>query len=241
MKQIALIGGARSWVRAPYTDPAWTIWAHSSLYKGIPRADVWFDMHTPDVRQREKSWGENYQEWLRGDGRGGPIYLQDAAPEIPNSLTYPRAEVEAWFRERGATDQPYVTSTVAHMFKLALYQGAPMIGLWGINFDEKSEYIVQRPCVEYWVGFARALGVKVYITPTSPLCRDRHVYGYHGDRPDLKPGTVPFRPQRLTRLHAIGAVPIVEIPPEIQALVDEEKDRWGIDTEAEWKKAASAR
>jgi len=98
--------------------------------------------------------------------------------------------------------------------------------------------------MEFWIGFARALGVKVYVTPTSPLGRDPHVYGQDGDRPDLVHTHQPFRvtkAQRVTVLQALGHEPMHEIPAAIQAMIDEEKSRFGIDTEALWREAAGTR
>lgn len=247
-------------MRAPFGDPAWKVWSHASCFEGMESrgVDAWFDPHTPEVRARVKPWGARYQAWLRdpGEGRTAPVYvLEDTKPATPpaprmeraeifDHRVIPAAEIQAWLEARGAVRQEYTTSTGTWMFKQALYEGATTIGIWGIDYEEHAEYLVQRPCMEYWIGFARALGVKVYVTATSPLARDPHVYGRHGDRSDMVHTNQPFRRakvQRVTLSQAMGHEPMHEIPADIQKLIDEEKSRFGIDTAAEWAKAALLR
>ena len=241
-RSIALVGGALSWQRAPWDNPQWDIWAHASIHQGVaPReADLWFEVHRPDVRAEPKSWDDTYSAWLlRGVGRTAPVMVQSADPMPVNAQVLPRHEIAAWARQHGGTDAEYVTSTGAWMLLYALYSGATEIGLWGMNYEEHGEYVVQRPCLEYWIGFARALGVSVYITPTSRLCRDAHVYGYDGHRADLQQahGTA----ARLTTADVqAGRFPAPPIPPDVQALIDEERELFGIDTRALWAQAERA-
>jgi hypothetical protein len=254
-KSIAILGGGQSWARAPFVNPLWEIWSHASCFEGMTRADRWFDVHTPEVRAGEKSWSKRYRGWLTdpAEGRGQPVYVLDGFKpaaegvatienaDIFNHVVYPRAEVEAWLQARGAVQREYTTSTAAWMFKLALFEGATTIGIWGINYDEHAEYLVQRPCMEHWIGFARALGVKVYVTPTSKLCRDEHVYGADGPHKDLVHTYQPFRvsAQRITVLQAMKKAPMHSIPPAIQKLIDEERELVGMDAETMWNEAAS--
>jgi hypothetical protein len=224
--QIALIGTTQSRLRAPYDDPSWLIVGHASGHCIIPRADVWFELHTPTVRSQPKTWDAAYQTWLAGTGRAEPILLQAADAAIPQSETFPRAEIETWARAHGLIEAPYFTSTVAWMLAWALWKGATRIGLWGINFSQTQEYRVQRPCVEYWIGVARARGVHVEIATTSPLCRSKHVYGFDGSRRDLA-RDLPMAPKRLIVVRpGVALPPLTPIPSAIQALIDEEQDRY---------------
>ena len=253
MRQVAIVGGGKSWARAPFTDQSWEIWAHSSCCEGLARlrVDRWFDVHRPSVRAEPKKWSERYQRWLTdpSEGRTAPVYVLDgclAQPDvptienadIPNHVVLPWEEMQAWLVSRGSTDREYVTSTGAWMLKLALFEGVDTIGIWGIDYEEHGEYLVQRPCMEHWIGFARALGVKVYVTPSSNLGR-----GFDGYRADLVHTHRPFRRakgfQSITIGQAMGTEPYHDIPAEIQALIEEEKSR-GIDTEA-WTRAAQRR
>ena len=231
------MGGGLSWQRAPWDHPDWEVWAHASIHRGVAphEADLWFEVHRPEVRAEAKSWDHDYSAWLlRGEGRTSPVMVQGTEPYPVNAQTLPRAEIEAWVRQHGGTEIEYVTSTGAWMLLYALYAGATTIGLWGMNYEEHSEYLVQRPCLEYWIGFARALGVEVYITPTSRLCRDAHVYGFDGHRADLQ--RAQYRTAvRLTTAHvAAGLFPAPPMPPDVQALIDEERELFGVDTRALW-------
>lgn len=248
--QIALVGSGLSWARAPWGDPSWRVWAHASMHRGPEaqgqHAALWWDVHQPAVRAEPKTWDDQYDAWLmRGDGRQAPVMVQDAEPRPVHARVLPRAEIAAWVQARGATVTDYVTSTGAWMLLAALTEGATTIGLWGMNYEEQTEYLVQRPCLEYWIGFARALGVSVYITPTSRLCRDRHVYGFDGHRADLLAAHgrlgMPTAVRLTTADVLTGRFPAPAIPPDVQALIDEEKELFGIDTAAEWAKCAQQR
>ena len=243
MKQIAIVGGGLSWTKAPWGDPAWSVYAHSSMYVGVkPReANLWFEAHLPEVRAEPKTWTADYDAWLlRGEDRTAPVVVQDVEPRPVNSIVLPRAEIWQWALEHGADPEgEYVTSTGVWMLLYALYQGATHIGIWGINYEEKTEYNVQRPCMEHWVGFARALRVPVTVTKTSRLGRDRHVYGYDGHREDLLKGHKRFRPGDAARLILVkdNKLPVHELPPAVQELVDEEREVYGVDTRALWAEA----
>jgi hypothetical protein len=222
----------------------------------------WFEVHRPDVRAGEKTWSVRYQDWLRGKDCGdktrvAPVYILDGFPalkpdipvivndEIPNHVVIPRAEMQSYLETKGATHEEYVTSTAAWMMRQLLYeQDVTDVGIWGISYDEHAEYIVQRPCMEHWVAFARALGITVYITPSASLCRDQHIYGFDGPHKNLLHTMRPYRgdkAQPMTRLQALGKEMIHNVPPEIQVLIDREKELFSVDTEALWRDAAKAR
>jgi hypothetical protein len=197
----------------------------------------WFDLHTPSVRNEPKSWDAQYASWLMaGVGRSAPVMVQDLDPRPTQSQPFPRETIRAWLHARGASETDYITSSGAWMFVYALSLGATTIGLWGMNYEDRAEYVVQRPCMEYWIGFARALGVSVYITPTSRLCRDRHVYGFDGHRADLQQTGLSTAVRLTTAQVMTGRLPTQMIPPDVQALIDEEREVFGIDTHAEWAK-----
>lgn len=188
--------------------------------------------------------------------RTSPIYILDNFPElkegveiigndeIPNHRVIPRAKIEAYLRKKGAVEQEYTSSTAVWMLKLAIYEGVREIGIWGISYDEHGEFVVQRPCMEYWVGFARALGVIVYITPTAALGRDPHVYGFDGPNKNLVHTRKAYNKAKARPLfvkEATGETVIQHVPPEIQELIDQEKQIFGIDTEKLWKDMARKR
>jgi hypothetical protein len=97
--------------------------------------------------------------------------LQEACPEMRLSRTYPRGKIEKVF---GA----YFTSSIAFMVAYAIAGGAQEISLFGIDMLGSDEYVYQRPCVEYLVGFARGRGITVNIPEKSALIKSTYTYGY---------------------------------------------------------------
>jgi hypothetical protein len=48
----------------------------------------------------------------------------------------------------------------------------------GIDMAQDGEYSHQRPSCEMAIGFARGMGLNVFIAPESDLCRSIYKYGY---------------------------------------------------------------
>lgn len=167
-KRVAIVGFAGTTKdQAPYNDPTWSIWGLNQLYRHIPRADRWFEIHA--------NWNEHvvegtdHQKWL-ADAQI-PIYMVNRVEGIPNSVRYPIERMLA-----GTSD--YFTSTVAFMVALAIEEGFQEIGLWGIDMVANSEYAYQRPCVEFWLGIAHGKGITVTLPQDTALCTQTHRYGY---------------------------------------------------------------
>jgi hypothetical protein len=192
-KAVAVVGFASSSRgQAPYNDPRFQIWTmnHAPL-SFIPTWHVLFELHTLDHLQRVSAHGSEpspYLKWLSEqpgpeDPKHCPIYMQQHHDSIPASVAIPRDEMNAWFAERGGNlkgcfASDYYTSTISYMLALAIMQGREEIHLYGIDLLQDEEYAYQRPGAEYLVGFARGMGIKVYIPEQSALCAANYVYGY---------------------------------------------------------------
>jgi hypothetical protein len=143
-------------------------WAGASFYRYQPGAaefvDCWFELH-PDIERLRDGWlGWATKNQLE-------CVLQEKHSELKNSTRYPIEPITANFGR-------YFTSTAAYMIALAIDRGAEWIGLFGLNMAVDTEYVRQRPCVEYMVGVARGMGIEVHCTAASPLLRCDHLYGY---------------------------------------------------------------
>jgi hypothetical protein len=173
--KVAIVGfAASSKDLAPYDDPTWSIWGLNQLYRHIPRADRWLEIH--------HNWnnhvveGTDHQKWLAEAPI--PVYMVDRVPTIPNSVRYPI--------ERVMTGNPdYFTSTVAFAIALALSEGFKEIGLWGIDLIVGDEYFYQKPCAEFWIGTAHGKGVTITLPKTTALCTQSHRYGYQSEPESL--------------------------------------------------------
>jgi len=192
-KPVAIVGFASSSRhQTPFADEGLEIWSmnHAPL-SWLPRWDVLFELHTLEHLQRTTAHltePSAYLDWLKkqpGPGQDGyrPIYTQDVFPVIPASIKMPREELNAWFAERGqnlkgyyAAD--YYTSTVSFMLALAIMQGRPKIHIYGVDLLQDEEYSYQRAGCEYLVGFARGMGIPVFVPEQSALCQANYTYGF---------------------------------------------------------------
>ncbi len=110
-----------------------------------------------------------------------------AATGYPASVAYPTAEVVSYFDKFGKVD--LWTSTISYMLAMAIYHlaGRPqsladgeqqsVIGVYGVDMLQDSEYASQRPTLEYLIGLARGRGLIVEIPERSALCKANFVYG----------------------------------------------------------------
>jgi hypothetical protein len=89
----------------------------------------------------------------------------------------------------------YFTNSISYLIALAIYelkgveQGS-IIGLWGVDMAQQglqsgsvagwftSEYARQRPSVEYWLGIAEGLGIKIHVPDQSDILKTACIYGY---------------------------------------------------------------
>lgn len=111
---------------------------------------------------------------LQESGKPNRIIMQDFNEDVPGCIRYP---IERVTKELCKDGKPYFTSTLAHMLGYAIchlkdYQ----IELYGFEAESNTEYAVQRPCIEYWAGYGRGLGMSIE-APGSHLLQGRH-YAY---------------------------------------------------------------
>ena len=169
LRKIALIGTAETYTFAPFHDPSWEIWAHSSAIPVCPRVDRIFDLHPKHVWQKKKHWHKDYATFLATCPV--PIYMQEKYKSVPQSIRYPRERILSEFRR-------YITSQTGWMIALALTEGVTHLGFYGIHYAHVDERGWQLACAEYWIGVAEGRGVTIAIPPGSPLLKNPLLYGY---------------------------------------------------------------
>ncbi len=168
LRKIALIGAAKTVECAPWYDPTWEIWAHSTCYPYCKRVDRYFDLHPWKWISEKPVPG--YLEWLQTSKV--PIYMQRTFQKVPASVRYPKERILAEFPS-------YFTSQAAWMIALALTEGVTHLGFFGIHYALDEEHKKQRAGCEFWMGMAMARGVHVVNPPGSPLMREPNwLYGY---------------------------------------------------------------
>lgn len=106
---------------------------------------------------------------------GIPVMMEDHYPIIPTSVKYPLQEIIKTF------GVDFFTNSIDYMIALAIYIDAKEIDLYGVNMVLGSEYMFERPGVNFWCGLAIGRGIKVNIfgiKSTIMRCQSGQLYGY---------------------------------------------------------------
>jgi hypothetical protein len=169
-EKVAIVGFApSSMMLAPWDDKSFEIWGVNELYQVAPRIDVLFEIHDYELLRSKKRFARHL-EWLRNNTTI-PVFTQEVFPDIPKSVKFPKDElVEKYGR--------YFTNSISWEIALAMELGFNEIHLYGVDMATSEEYGDQRPSVEYFVGLARASGIKVYVPPESDLLKCFNLYGF---------------------------------------------------------------
>jgi hypothetical protein len=179
-----------------FNDPNFEIWGINQLYIVFPAvvkaATRWFQIHARteyDMALRD----HKHHEWLanlvggpNAHGNQFPIYMQVKEPDIPMSIPFPKDEIIEVFGR-------YFTNTISWQIALAIYEtlvarqngmtGFTDVHIYGVDMSTDAEYREQRPSCEFFVGWARAIGINVYIPNKSDLCKALWLYPFEDDAP----------------------------------------------------------
>lgn len=168
-RKIAVMGSAASSVGlTPFDDLSWEIWSCSPANKGIPRCEVWFELHNPELKVRE-----GLVEWMQWLKTQPLVYMQQAYPGYPGAKRYPlEAIVDKW--------GPYWwTSQLAFMLALAIEQKPHTIGVFGVDMAANSEYNQQRLACQYFLQhIIRETDIQLLIPPESDILEPAPFYAY---------------------------------------------------------------
>ena len=175
-REICLVGGAsrtRSWI---YELPeSVELWGQNENNTFQHRADRWFQIHPRDwraeaIRRNGKFEPGNYGRPLQHvtflASLECPVYMQEADDRIPNSVRYPiEAIAERFGVDHFGKNVNYLTSTSAYMLALALMEHMDgdtidAVHVAGVEMQIGTEYSMQKPCLEYYIGWARALSIE---------------------------------------------------------------------------------
>jgi hypothetical protein len=179
--KVAIIGFAPSRVLAPFADDSFDIWGINDLWFAMNgpecRWDRWFDIHNDKVLHNNPRTGEKHWEWLKRVN-DMPVYMLKKYDEVPASVKFPLEELVEHFSDDEGFSGDYFTNSISFMIALAVYEAYSEIHVYGVNMLGSDEYEYQRPCVEYWVGFAKGRGIKCVIPKESSLLKADKRYGY---------------------------------------------------------------
>lgn len=168
-KKIAIVGFTSSRNQTPWDDPTVEKWICNNLWKFVP--DKWdrlYDLH----RHGDIVKDAEHVGFLARCTR--PVYVFEARPEWPTSVAFPRTEVTDVLGN-------YFTNSISWMVAHALMEGVTELAIYGVDMAQGTEYSAQRPSVEYQLGVAVGMGVKVHIPPESDLLHAGTLYGVEDD------------------------------------------------------------
>lgn len=164
--KVILIGKGKGWWNAPEFGNIWGI--HSLCLRREGLSMVW-DMHKIDEDNNgcEPAQQEMIIDYINEEKI--PYMTLRRHDDIPTSIAFPIWEMPLQYAE----------CSMSYMIWYAYYIGATEIEMYGICLGIDSEYYVQRPSVEYWIGYVRGKGVKVTINEPTEICKSRKgLYGY---------------------------------------------------------------
>ena len=155
--KIAILGSAPSLQDAPIEG--WETWSLMSNWK------------QPDLKAPVDKWFEFHSiAHLKKVG----VVVDSIKPlqDIDNLwMLEPPEGIKRFPKEQVLKLGDYFTSSIAWLIGLAIQTKPDTIGLFGCDLIQKYEYQKQRPCVEYLLGYARALGINIIIPDRSPLLK----------------------------------------------------------------------
>lgn len=177
MKVAIVCGAPSSELLAPFDDASYEIWVLGNRYhkyreRGL-RVSRIFEIHD---NLSEHGNEDVYRDYLVGAEK--PLIVGEVFKakykDAPHVDVFPYNDVEKHFKEL------YLTSSPAYMIAYAILSGVEEIAIYGVDLSiSDHEYFWQRPCVEYWIGYARGIGIKVTIPAVSHICKSKYIEGRH--------------------------------------------------------------
>lgn len=168
-EKVAIVGFTEHRSETPWDDLEFDIWGLNGLYvyKDCRRFTRWFDLHPFATigPERIKAYGQ----------MPITVMLQEPHPEVPRSVTFPKAAVE-----RGLGTE-YFTNSISWMVGLAICENYREIHIYGVDMAQDTEYRFQRANLEYICGIGKGMGRKIVIATGSDLVSATHQYGYGTD------------------------------------------------------------
>lgn len=131
----------------------------------IPEMTMLFELH--DWDKRCKDYNPVHLETKL------PVMMKERYPDVPNSVKFP---MNALLEEFGVH---YYNNQVCQMLAFAIHtKRFKRIYLFGVDYAavDRVEQEFERPCTEFWIGFALSRGIHMFVAQQSTLMT---YVGYH--------------------------------------------------------------
>lgn len=156
--------------------------AHHLPFMHMDRVTAWFQLHHRwRFTRRMPRYKIDHWAWLQ-EKHDFPVFMQKKYDDVPSSAVYPLKEIterylSGMIGRGGFFQRKYYTCSFPYLIGLAMYLGFQRIEMYGIQLAQQIEYIMQRPCTEFWCGIAIGQGIQLY-TPNNCNIMAGAMYGY---------------------------------------------------------------
>jgi len=168
MKRVNIMGSAPGWEEVPEDNGA--IWGVNNTHI-LRDVDLIIDIHQSRLQPTEEK-DLVHLKLLRE--KDIPTYAIEKMEGFPNVRRYPIEEIKKEFN----TD--YFGSGIDFLIALAIHKGATDIHMYGVWMKKGGEYDLQKPSVEFWIGYAMGRGINFEVHGNTEILRTHNglVYGY---------------------------------------------------------------
>ena len=183
---VAIVGRGTDRVLTPWGSEGYEFWGLNDQprargYAPIDCYNRWFQLHPPAYMEQHYPQGLGDLKRFWGASNGIPLYMDRHYEEYPDSVPYPRDEVDSQCPLGG-----YHVSSFDWMVALAVLEGWKRIELYGTDFFTfptimNGEPVSARPCLEYWLGVAAGRGAEIGIHQRGDLFKTIHVAVYRSE------------------------------------------------------------
>lgn len=188
---VCIVATGNAWDRCVFGNSNKDYWTLNNMFESSVDPNCfteWFQLHRP-------GWGEGsvdtiemrnfLQTWAR------PVWVQKdwgSELEVKNPVLYPFDEVVEKYgpRDIHGKPYPYFSNSIDYMVTLAILRGYREIQLYGVEFIslEDDEYFTMRQTLNYYLGRATELEIKVVVQEYSSLLKHPFIYAYERTRHD---------------------------------------------------------
>lgn len=167
--KVIIIGKGRGWKNAPLEGETWGV-NNLCLWRDVKLA---FVMHDLDRHRNHILFNKTI---LHINQHDIPVVTQKDYSYLHTAIPFPLDEMP----------KKYFGNSIDYMVAYAVYKKATHIDMYGVVMEVGTEYMIQRPSLEYWIGRAEGSGIIVTIHEPTQVCRNaKGLYGYDWDEEHL--------------------------------------------------------
>jgi len=176
---VNILAKGSGWDKIP-EKPEGVVYGVNDAFLRTP-CDITFHMHDLNVWENRPESESSTKLIVMAANRNPRMEFYTIRPysKIPHAKPYPLDEIVKHFNSN------YFTNGISFIIAYAIWKGATVINLYGVNMTVEEEYIAQKPNVEYWLGRAEGMGIEVnYQWEYTSLkkSKDGLLYGYFFDQ-----------------------------------------------------------